>query len=131
MIHRMRRYAWPALPAVMLAALCLGFAATARTVQKPKTVLQVVTIRWASEAAPEQRKAALEGMEKLGAEIPGVKSMWLRTVRVQPRDYMTAFAIEFEDQPAADRFSRHAAYEAWSKTYLPVIEDTRIQQVSN
>jgi hypothetical protein len=105
--------------------------AGARAVQRPKTVIQVVAIKWAAEAAPESRRAALEGVEKMAAEIPGARSLWLRTLRVQPRDFMTAFAIEFDDPAAAERYARHPAHEAWNKTYLPIIEESRIQQVTN
>jgi hypothetical protein len=125
------RWSILALAAAALAVLGLGFAAGARAVQKPKTVVQVVTIKWAADAAPEQRRAALEGMEKVASEFPGVRNIWLRTIRVQPRDFMTAFAMEFEDLPSAERFARHPAYELWNKSYLPIIEESRTQQVGN
>ncbi len=124
---RGRRLWWGA--ALSLAcALALG---GAREYQKPKTVIQVVIIKWAAGAAPELRRAAVEALEKAAAEAPGVARIWLRALRVQPRDFMSAFALEFEDQAAADRFARHPAYEAWTKTYLPIIEESRIQQVTN
>jgi hypothetical protein len=110
---------------------CALVAAGARAYQKPKTVIQVVTIKWAADAAPELRRAAIEDVAKTAAEIPGVERVWLRTLRVQPRDFMSAFALEFEDQAAADRYARHPAHEAWNKTYLPIIEESRIQQVGN
>jgi hypothetical protein len=94
-------------------------------------VIQVVTIKWTAEAAPELRRAAVEGVEKMAVEIPGVRNLWLRTIRVQPRDFMTAFAIEFEDQASAERYARHPAHDAWNKTFLPIIEESRIQQVTN
>ncbi len=113
---------------VAITALALS---GARAIQRPKTVIEVVTIKWAADAPPESRRAALEGVEKMAGEIPGIRSLWLRTLRVQPRDFTTAFAIEFEDLAAAERFARHPAHEAWTKTYLPLIEESRIQQVSN
>ena len=119
---------------VPLAAAALfgaGVLAGAKMYQKPKTVIQVVTIRWSADAAPEMRRAAIEGVEKAAAEIPGVKNVWLRPIRVQPRDFMSAFAIEFEDQAWADRFARHPAHEAWNKSFLPVIEESRTQQITN
>ena len=125
------RWSVLALVTATLAALGMGFAAGTRAVQKPKTVVQVVTLKWAADAAPEQRRAALEGMEKVASEFPGVRNIWLRTIRVQPRDFMTAFAIEFEDAQSAERFARQPAYELWNKTYLPVIEESRSQQVTN
>ena len=117
--------------AAALAAACALVGAGARAYQKPKTVIQVVTIKWSAEAAPELRRAAIEDLEKAAAEIPGIERVWLRTLRVQPRDFMSAFALEFEDQSAADRYARHPAHEAWNKTYLPIIEESRTQQVTN
>jgi hypothetical protein len=67
----------------------------------------------------------------MAAEIPGVRNVWLRTLRVQPRDFMSAFALEFDDQAAADRYVRHPAHEAWNKSFLPIIEESRVQQVTN
>jgi len=119
------------LGAAALALFAAGMLTGARTYQKPKTVVEVVSIKWTADAAPELRRAALEGVEKMAAEIPGVRTLWLRTLRVQPRDFMTAFAIEFDDQAAADRFARHPLHEAWSKSFLPVMEESRIQQVTN
>jgi hypothetical protein len=119
---------------VAVAALALfgaGVLTGARAVQKPKTVIEVVTIKWAADAAPESRRAALEGVERMAAEIPGVRNIWLRTLRVQPRDFMTAFALEFEDLTAAERYARHPAHEAWNKSWLPIIEESRIQQATN
>jgi hypothetical protein len=115
------------------ALVILGVSAVtgARTYQKPKTVIQVVTIRWTADAAPEQRRAALEGVDKLAADFPGVRNVWLRPLRLQPRDFMSAYAIEFDDQAAAERFAKLPAHEAWNKSFLPLIEESRTQQLTN
>jgi len=122
------------LPRMTVVALCMalvGLVAGARLFQRPKTVIQVVTIKWTADAAPEQRKAALDAIEKVAAAAPGVRNVWLRTIRTQPRDFMTAFAFEFEDLPSAERFHSLPAYELWKKTYLPLIEESRTQEVGN
>ena len=121
----------PGLAVAALAILGGAILYGARLMQKPKTVIQVITIKWTADAAPEQRRAALDGVEKMAAEVPGVRNIWLRATRVQPRDFMTAFAIEFEDLPSAERFVRTPAYELWNKSYLPIIEESRTQQVTN
>jgi len=121
----------PGLGVAALVILGGAILSGAKLMQKPKTVIQVVTIKWTADAAPEQRKAALDGVEKMAAEVPGVRNIWLRATRVQPRDFMTAFAIEFEDLPSAERFVRTPAYELWNKSYLPIIEESRTQQVTN
>ena len=128
---RMPKWNLVGLTAAGLALFGAGVLTGAGAYQKPRTVIEVVTLKWTADAAPELRRAALEGVEKMAAEIPGVRNLWLRTLRVQPRDFMTAFAIEFDDQAAAERFARHPAHEAWTKSFLPVIEDSRVQQVTN
>lgn len=127
-----RRFGWVPLAAAPAAVLLLaGWAAAAKIYGRPKTVLQVVTIKWTSEAAPEQRRAALEELEKAAAAAPGVRNLWLRALRVQPRDFMSAYAIEFEDAPSAERFPATQAYEQWKKHYLPLIEESHTQQLTN
>ena len=83
------------------------------------------------DATPEQRQAVLDGVEKMAADIPGIKNVWTKSIRVQPRDFNAAFAIEFEDQAAADRYAKHPAHEAWNKIYQPVRAESRSQQVTN
>jgi hypothetical protein len=131
MTGRLLNWTVLSLVAAALALFGAGVLAAARMYQRPKTLIQLVTIKWTADAAPEQRRAALEGVEKMAAEIPGIKNIWLRPVRVQPRDFMSAFAIEFEDQASAERFARHPAHEAWNKSFLPIIEESRSQQVTN
>lgn len=125
------RSRYPATGAILLTVMIAALAGGASLYQRPKTVLHLVTIKWTADAAPEQRKAALAGIEKAAAAATGVRNLWLRTVRVQPRDFMTAFAIEFEDTASAERFSTVPAFEQWRKTYLPLIDEIRTQEVSN
>lgn len=125
----LRRFA--AIVLCVWAAWAAGRAAASRAVQKPRTVLQVVTIRWAAGASPELRRAALEGIEKLAAETPGVQGIWMRPLRVQPRDFMSAYALEFEDQAAAERFARSPAHEVWNKAFLSLVDESRTQILTN
>jgi hypothetical protein len=116
---------------VALAMFGAGFLAGANAFNKPSTVLHLVTVKWTADSNPEQRKAAIDGIEKMASEVPGIKNIWLKPVRVQPRDYNAVFAIEFENQAAADRYAKHPAHEAWYKVYEPVREESRSQQVTN
>jgi len=131
MAGKLARWRLIGFTAAALACFGAGAFAAARAFQKPRTVIQVVTVKWSADAAPELRRAAIDGVEKMASEIPGVRSVWLRTIRVQPRDFMTGFALEFEDQSSAERYSRHPAHEAWNRNFLPIIEESRIQQVTN
>jgi hypothetical protein len=126
-----RLFSVPLAAAAAAALLLAGLAVAAKVHGRPKTVIQVVTIKWTAEAAPEQRKAALEEIEKAAAAAPGVRNLWLRALRVQPRDFMTAYAIEFDDATAAERFPSTPAYEQWKKRFLPLIEESYTQQLTN
>jgi hypothetical protein len=65
----------------------------------PKTVLHAVAGKWKADATDEQKKAAMDGLKTMLGQLPGVKNVWLKADRVQPREYHYAFAIEFENAP--------------------------------
>lgn len=115
----------------VLAVFGAGYLSGANAYQKPKSIIHLVTIKWTEDSTPEQRKSVIDGVEKMAAEIPGIKNIWLKPIRVQPRDYNAVFAIEFEDQAAADRYAKHPAHDAWNKIYLPIHGESRSQQVTN
>ena len=101
------------------------------TYHEPTSILHVVTVQWTPEATPEQQQQTLDGIKAMAAEIPGIKNIWIKPVRVQPRDYNAAFALEFEDKAAAERYAEHPAHLAWKKLYDPIHKESRSQQITN
>lgn len=108
----------------------------------PHSVVHVVTILWKEDSTPEQQQAALDGVKKMAAEIPGVKNVWIKATKVQGRGkpakdgkpgrpYDAAFVIEFADQAAADRYVDHPAHLEWNKTYLAIREESTSHQITN
>ena len=97
----------------------------------PKTVLHVVAGKWKAYATDEQKKAALDALKTMLGQLPGVKNVWLKADRVQPREYNYAFAIEFESREAADAYANHPAHDEWYKVYQPIREESRSQQLTN
>ena len=97
----------------------------------PKSVIHVVAIKWKVEATEADKERALQGVQEMAASIPGIKNIWLKADRVQPRDYHTAFAIEFESRAAADAYVDHPAHRAWENIYLPIREQSRSVQITN
>ena len=97
----------------------------------PKTLVHLVALKWKAEVSDADKQKALEGVKTMAAEIPGIKSVWVKTLRVQPQGYNAAFAIEFEDQAAADRYREHPSHQAWEKFYLSLREESRSHQVTN
>ena len=119
---------------VLMALSCVFLAGVAVGQQKygtPKTVLHVVAGKWKAEATDEQKSAAMEGLKTMVGAVPGIKNVWLKTERVQPREYNYVFAIEFESRAAADAYAEHPAHEAWYKIYMPIREESRSYQMTN
>lgn len=97
----------------------------------PRSVIHLSVIKWKPEATDEQKAQAIEGIRQMAATVPGIKNIWLKADRVQPRDYHTAFAIEFESRAAADAYVDHPAHKDWEKVYLPIRAESRNVQVTN
>ena len=98
---------------------------------KPKTLVHIVTVRWKATSTPEQQKAALDGVEKMAAAIPGVKSVWTKTVKVQGDNYNAVFAMEFESMEAFKLYADHAAHREWEKTYTLIRDQSTTHDVTN
>ena len=128
-----KRKIWKA--ALVLAAAAglfgAGILAGKNTFHQPSSVIHVVTVQWTPESTPEQQQAALDGLKTMAAEVPGIKNIWVKSVRVQPRDYNAAFAIEFENKEAAEAYAKHPAHDAWMKIYEPIHKESRSQQITN
>lgn len=119
---------------VLLALACVFLAGVVLGQQKfgtPKTVLHVVAGKWKADSTEEQRQKAIAAIKDMAAAVPGIKNVWLKTDRVQPREYHYAFAIEFESRAAADAYAEDPAHEAWYKVYMPIREESRSYQVTN
>jgi len=101
------------------------------TFHQPNSVLHVVTVQWTDDSTPAQQQAAIDGVKTMAAEIPGIRNIWIKPIRVQPREYSAAFAIEFENKAAADAYADHPAHQAWAKIYQPIHKESRSQQITN
>ena len=108
-----------------------GVLAGKNTFHQPSSIIHVVTVKWKADSTSENQQAAIDGVKIMAAEIPGIKNIWIKSTRVQPQDFNAAFAIEFEDKAAADRYVDHPAHKAWAKIYQPVHEESRSLQITN
>ena len=134
----MKRIAILIAAGAVLVLLALG----ANRFNAPRSVIHVVTILWKEDSTPEQQQAALDGVKKMAGEIPGIRNVWIKTLKVQGRGkpgkdgkpgraYDSAFAIEFADQAAAERYVDHPAHLEWDKTYLAIREESTSHQITN
>ncbi len=115
-----------------LALLALGAAAgyAANKYSKPRSVIHVVTLYYKDGTTDEQKKAVLDGIEKMASEVPGLKNIWLKPVKVQgvymekqsdgsmkARPFTDAFVMEFENDAAFQAYANHPSHKAWEEIY--------------
>ena len=50
---------------------------------KPATIIHVVTLFYKDGTTEAQKKAVLDGVEKMAGEIPGLKNIWLKGIKAQ------------------------------------------------
>ena len=119
--------------AVLLATSLFGagYVAGQNKFGTPRTIIHISLIKWKEGVPDEEKQKALDGVKEMAAKIPGIKNVWLKAARMQPRDYNAAFAIEFADRAAADRYAEHPLHEAWSKEFLGIREASISPQISN
>jgi len=98
---------------------------------KPTTVLHVVTVRFNATATAAQKEEVLKGVEKMGAEIPGIKSVWMKTLKVQGDNYSNAFVMEFESKKAFEAYADHAAHKEWEKAYMQIRDQSTTHDITN
>jgi cell division protein FtsX len=136
-----------------LALLAIGAAAgyAANRFGKPKSVIHVVTLYYKDGTTDEQKKAVLAAIEKMAAELPGVKNVWLKSTKVQgaymekvtenkekpaevsykAHPFTDAFVVEFEDQAAFERYADHPAHKAFEEVYIPVRGRSSTHDITN
>jgi ABC-type glycerol-3-phosphate transport system substrate-binding protein len=117
--------------AVALGLFGAGVLTGKNTFHQPNSIIHLVTVQWNDDSTPAQQEAAIDGVKTMAAEIPGIKNIWVKPIRVQPREYNAVFAIEFENKAAADAYADHPAHKAWEKIYQPIHKESRSQEVTN
>jgi hypothetical protein len=98
---------------------------------QPKTVLHLAMIKWNPGVSDAQKQQVLDGVKEMAAKIPGIKNVWIKGERLQPRDFNAAFAIEFKDRDAADTYAESPIHAAWEAQYVPLRAASISEQVTN
>lgn len=90
----------------------------AQGVEKPSSVIHVVTLDWASGASDEDIQKALDGVETMAKSYDGITRVWLRSIKSQTKQ--AAFVMEFESEQALADYAGSDAQKEWYKVYMPV-----------
>jgi hypothetical protein len=129
------------ISALIIVVAIVAFAAGQKMAGKtnkfgmPTSIIHVVTFKWKAEATAEQKQKAVDGVKTMAAAMPGIKNIWLKTLRVQgpsqDKPFDGVFVIEFANQKALDAYRDHPAHKAWEDIYLPIREESRSHQATN
>jgi len=111
--------------------LAAGYALGSNRYGQPKTIIHVVEVQWRPGVTDAQKQQVVDGIRKMAAQIPGIENIWLKPARLEPRDFSTAFVIEFKDRAAADAYAESAAHDAFDKMYVPLRANSLSIQVTN
>src|SRR6202021_279102 len=118
-----------------LAALSLfasGYVAGQNKFGQPKTIIHMVILKWRPGVADPDKQPALEGVKEMAAKVPGIKNIWIKADRIQPRAFTPPYAIEFKDRDAADAYAESPLHQEWEqKYYVPIREVSISEQVTN
>jgi hypothetical protein len=114
-----------------LALFSSGYLAGQNKFGQPKTVLHLTIIKWNANASDADKERALEGVKEMAAKIPGIRNVWIKGDRIQPRDFNAAFAIEFKDRDAADAYAESPIHKTWSDRYLLLRAASLSEQITN
>jgi hypothetical protein len=108
-----------------------GYAAGQARFGQPKTILHLVEVKWNPGVTDAQKQEVISGVKEMAGKIPGIKNVWLKSERLEPRDFSWAYAIEFRDRDAADNYAESPIHEAWAKKYVPLRNASVSIQVTN
>lgn len=132
------------MAAVALVALGAGIGVAANRFGKPTTIIHVVTLFYKDGTTEAQKKAVLEGVEKMAGEVPGLKNIWLKGIKAQvsavvkdadgkltEKRMTDAIVMEFESEAAFKAYDDHPAHREWEKIYTVVRGQSRTTDITN
>jgi Stress responsive A/B Barrel Domain len=114
-----------------MALFASGYVAGQQRFGQPKTIIHLVEVKWNPGVSDAQKQEAMNGVKQMAARIPGIKNIWIKADRLEPRDYSWAYAIEFRDRDAADAYAESPVHAAWEKEYVPLRYASVSVQVTN
>ena len=114
-----------------LSLFATGILFGANRFNQPKTLLHVVTIQWNEGTTDAQKQAVYDGIRKMAGDVPGIRSIWTKPIKVQPEGYDGAFAIEFDSKDALDAYAKHPAHAEWMKLYSPAHKSSNTHDITN
>ena len=120
--------------AVALALILFGAGFVAgqqkRVAGQPKTIIHFVWVKWTANSTEAEQQRAIAGVKAMAGKIPGIKNVWVKTIRAQA-PFNAAFAIEFVNQDAADDYRDDPTHKAWDAEFQKIRETSLSGQATN
>jgi hypothetical protein len=113
------------------ALIFAGYVAGQNKFGQPKTVLAISLIKFNPGVTDAQGQKVIDGVKDMAAKIPGIKNIWIKPARMEPRDFDATIVIEFVDRAAADRYAESPIHDAWSKQLQQIRLTSISPQVTN
>lgn len=108
-----------------------GYVAGQNRFGQPRTIIHVVEVKWNPGVTQAQQEQVVRGLKQMAARLPGIKNIWVKADRLEPREMSWAYAIEFRDRDAADAYAESPLHDEWEKQYVPLRFASLSVQVTN
>ena len=115
----------------IMAAMVLMTASMVFAAEMPKTVIHVVTIKWKDGTSEADKAKAIGGVQAAAKLYPGIKRVWLRSIKVQGKGYTSAVVMEFESEKSLKDYADSPAQKAFYEVYQPVREESTTHDITN
>ncbi|MCP5115739.1 MAG: hypothetical protein GY953_33340 [bacterium] len=126
----MRSIQWKVVAVLTALTLLVGAGLLYAGVEKPSSVIHVVTVKWKADATEAQIKAALDGVVKLGESYDGISRVWIRSIKAQGEP-THAFVMEFTSEQALKDYAGSAAQKEWYKVYQKAVDFSITSDITN
>lgn len=120
--------------AVLGGVFAVGTLVGAANLEKPKSVIHVITFMWADGVTPAKKTEVMAATEKMARATPGVTRIWTKGLKVQgpkPEYANNAIVMEFESQEAFNKYAGSPAHKEWYKVWIPARGESRTHDITN
>ena len=88
----------------------------------PTSVIHHVTLKWKEGTTDADKQKALDGLKEIVSTTEGAKNIWMKSLKIQPREYSQTFVIEFESEAALKAYAEHPKKKEWDDFYYSIRE---------
>jgi hypothetical protein len=99
-----------------------GYVVGKDSIEMPKTVIHHVTLKWKDGVTDADKQKAMDGLKEIVSSTEGAKNLWMKSIKVQPREYSQTFVIEFESEAALKAYAEHPKKKEWDDFYYSIRE---------